>query len=70
MKLIDYSLIESDRHDELVEAVCRAITDGWTPCGGVCVWFEPPPTVTTETNYAMNARRSIVHYVQAMVRYE
>lgn len=69
MKIIDYSLIESDQHDELVEAVCAAMTEGWQPLGGVCVWFEPVRvTATNEQNFVETAG-GIVRYVQALVKY-
>jgi hypothetical protein len=62
VRVTDYSLIESDNHAELVEAVCAALNDGWVPAGGVCVWFEPG---CTETNLG----GAIVHYAQALVKY-
>lgn len=64
MRITGYSIIESDDHAELVEAVTEALGDGWVPCGGVCVWFEPGQATETNLNGA------IVHYAQALVRYE
>lgn len=63
-RVYDYSIIESDNHAELVEAVCEALNEHWQPCGGVCVWFEPG--VVTETNLG----GTVVHYAQAMVKYD
>lgn len=68
MRIYDYSLIESDQHDEFVLAVAKAMAD-WQPLGGVCVWFEPARiTATNECNYVGTAG-GIVHYAQAMVKY-
>lgn len=56
----NYSLIESDNHAELVEAVAAACnTEGWSPQGGVCIWYEPGDARNTP----------IVHFAQALVKY-
>lgn len=62
-RVTDYSIIESDDHAELVEAVCAALKEGWVPAGGVCVWFEPGRT----SELALDG--SVVHYAQALVKY-
>jgi hypothetical protein len=63
VKVTDYSLIESDKHDELVEAVCAALNDGWVPLGAVCVWYQPG-----RPSELMHYDGS-VHYAQALVKY-
>lgn len=56
----DYSLIESDSHAELVEAIAAACSnDGWFPQGGICIWVES----------ADRFGGVIVHYAQALVKY-
>lgn len=65
VKVIDYSLIQSDDQTELVEAAAKACReDNWYPCGGICVWFQP---VTTE-EHAFGAHAK-THYAQALVKY-
>lgn len=67
MRVIDYSIIESDNHAELVEAVLQTCRENhWVPCGGVCVWFEPGRR-PDELGYS--GASGIVHYVQALVKY-
>jgi hypothetical protein len=56
-----YSVIESDRVDELVEAVSQALQDGWRCEGGVSIWYEPG----TDSPGGLS---SMVHYAQALVR--
>lgn len=59
--VVDYSLIESDSHAELVEAIANACsTAGWFPQGGICIWVEPSDKFGS----------AIVHYAQALVKYE
>lgn len=63
----DYSLIESDDHAELVEAVATACsTEGWFPQGGVCIWYEPGK----KAEYThQDDILPMVHYAQALVKY-
>jgi hypothetical protein len=72
MKVIDYSLIESDSHAELVEAVAEACrTDGWFPSGGVCIWVVPPRLTSTDAGpgYSPTYSELTTHYAQALVKY-
>lgn len=56
----DYSIVESDDYAEFVEAVAAACsTEGWSPQGGLCIWYEPGDAHNTP----------IVHYAQALVKY-
>lgn len=58
MKVIDYSLIESDSHEEIVQEVTRVCREeGWVPSGGICVWLDQ-----TDLNW-------VPHYAQALVKY-
>ena len=58
MRVLDYSLIESDDRDEFVLAVAKACReDGWFPSGGICVTVEPGALI------------SLVYYAQALVKY-
>lgn len=59
----DYSLIESDNHAELVEAVADAGKEGWFPQGGICIWYETAHVLRTVL------QPPIVHYAQALVKY-
>lgn len=60
VRVIDYSIIESDSHAELVEAVVEACTrHDWQPQGGICVWEE---------QFA-DKGANIIHYAQALVKY-
>lgn len=68
--IIDYSLIESDNNQELVEAIKLAGHDDWQPLGGVCVWFEPVRVTAASNEGAyLELGGGTVHYVQAMVKY-
>lgn len=69
MRITDYSIIESDKHDELVEAVCKSLKDGWVPCGGVCVWFQPATRDTSDELRFATGADSVIHYTQALVKY-
>lgn len=63
MKVIDYSLIESDSHEEIVQEVAKVCREeGWFPSGGihVTVWHEPD---------AKPPRTPAFHYAQALVKY-
>jgi len=64
VKAIDYSLIESDDHEEFVQEVFRkCTTEGWVPAGGVCVWFRPGRPSELVLN------DGTTHYAQALVKY-
>lgn len=67
MKVVDYSIIESDNSGELVEqtaALCR--DEGWFPCGGICVWYEP---ARRPDELGFSGVCGVVHYAQALVKY-
>ena len=66
-KAVGYSIIESDRHAELVEAVGGALEEGWQPQGGLVIWYEP--SFCDDTGHGQGVP-SIVHYAQALVKYE
>ncbi|OLC01249.1 MAG: hypothetical protein AUI15_05900 [Actinobacteria bacterium 13_2_20CM_2_66_6] len=63
----EYSIIESDAHAELVEAVNEALREGRQPHGGLVIWREPLGVKLTG-NVATPAA-AIVHYAQALVKY-
>lgn len=65
--MAEYSLIESDRHDELVEAVCRAEAEGWTCQGGICMAWDPHmPNKHPERGFLQRAGGFV--YAQALIR--
>lgn len=35
--MMEYYVITADNHADLIEDVQKAITDGWTPQGGICL---------------------------------
>jgi hypothetical protein len=56
MKIIDYTLAESNNAAELIQTILELREDGWVPQGGIAFAQE------TDTQYQW--------YVQAMVKYE
>lgn len=63
--ITEYSIIESDAHAELVEAVNEALLEGWQPHGGLVIWREPG----WEGGVVSHPAPPIVHYAQALVKY-
>jgi hypothetical protein len=73
--VIDYSIIESDNHAELVEAVADALLDGWQPQGGLVIWREAGSSMGSAAPGAAGGGGNyypappITHYAQALVKY-
>jgi hypothetical protein len=68
MKIVGYSLLESDNYEEFVTEVARLCTEeGWFPSGGVCIWFEPPGP--RQPDDPANPIKGTTHYAQALVQY-
>jgi hypothetical protein len=58
-EILEYRLIASWKHDDLVDKINIAIRDGWQPLGGVSSSSEEDPDDKKQTMY----------YAQAVVKY-
>jgi len=73
--VIDYGIIESDNHAELVEAVGNQLRAGWQPQGGLVIWREPGGGMGSAAPGGGGGGGTaypappIVHYAQALVKY-